>query len=126
MPSMEQGSAVSPEPAGKKPYFLAPEVERVLTISMTIAQELAVARVRIDTLERLLERKGIITRTEIETFEPTPADATERGQWAQEYIARVLRILQQEADQIRAASDSGVASQSVAHQGGKIEPHSSG
>lgn len=100
MPPMEQGSAASQVPAGKKPYFLTPEVERVLTISMTIAQELAVARMRIDTLERLLERKGIVARAEIETFEPTPADATERGQWAQEYIARVLRILQQEADQI--------------------------
>jgi hypothetical protein len=118
VPPMEQGSAASKEPTGKKPYFLTPEVETVLTISMTIAQELAVARVRIDTLERLLERKGIVARAEIETFEPTPADATQRGQWAQEYIARVLRILRQEAEQIWTGSDSGVTAQ----RGAKIDP----
>jgi hypothetical protein len=83
--------------ADKRPYFLTPEVERVLVVSMAVAQELAVARARIDTLERLLERKGVLTRAEIEAFEPSAAEATERGQWTQEYLARVLRILQQEA-----------------------------
>ena len=54
--------------AAERPYFMAPEVERVLVVSMAIAQELAVARARIDTLERLLERKGVLTRAEIEAF----------------------------------------------------------
>jgi hypothetical protein len=84
--------------ADKRPYFLAPEVERVLIVSMTIAQELAVARARIDTLERLLERKGLLTRDEIDTFEPNPADSAERNAWTQEYIERVARILQQEPE----------------------------
>lgn len=87
----------------RRPYFLTPEVERVLVVSMTIAQELAVARARIDTLERLLERKGLLTRTEIETFAPTAADAAERSEWTQEYIVRVLRILQEESDQPEAS-----------------------
>jgi len=124
VPPTEQGSTPSPEPAGKRPYFLAPEVERVLTISMMIAQELAVARVRIDTLERLLERKGIVARTEIETFEPTPADVTERGRWLQEYIARVLCLLQQEADQTCSGSDSGVAAEDLAQD--DVDPHGLG
>jgi len=89
----------------KRPYFLTPEVERVLVVSMAIAQELAVARARIDTLERLLERKGLLTRAEIETFEPTQAEAAERGLWTQEYLARVLRILQEEAQQLESAPE---------------------
>jgi gamma-glutamyl phosphate reductase len=90
----------------KRPYFLAPEVERVLVVSMTVAQELAVARARIDTLERLLERKGVVTRAEIETFEPTAAEASQRNQWMQEYLARVLRILEQQAEHPEASPEA--------------------
>jgi hypothetical protein len=109
-------ATASAKPAGKRPYFLTPEVERVMAIAMAIAQELAVARARIDTLERLLERKGVITRAEIETFEPTPDEAIERGLWAQEYIARVLRIVQQEAEQIKAGAGAELASEEVARE----------
>lgn len=86
--------------ADKRPYFMTPEVERVLVVAMTLAQELAVARARIDSLERLLERKGVLTQAEIEGFEPTAAEASQRSQWTHEYLARVLRILQQEAEQL--------------------------
>jgi len=109
-------AAASAKPAGKRPYFLTPEVERVMAIAMAIAQELAVARARVDTLERLLERKGVMTREEIETFQPTPDEATERGLWAQEYIARVLRIVQQEAEQIKAGGATELASEDVARE----------
>lgn len=90
---------------GTRPYFLNPEVERVLAISMAIAQELAVARTRIDTLERLLERKGIATRAEIDAFVPTAAETAERGLWTQAYITRVLRVLEQEVERIRSGSE---------------------
>ncbi len=43
---------------GGRPYFFNDQaVERVLNITMAVATELAVARERIDTLERLLEAK---------------------------------------------------------------------
>lgn len=84
---------------GKRPYFLEDnDVERLSAIVMTIAQELSVVRERLDTVERLLERKGSITRDDIETFEPSKSEADERGAWTQEYIARVLRIMQQDRE----------------------------
>jgi hypothetical protein len=116
-------SAASAKPAGKRPYFMTPEVERVMAIAMAIAQELAVARTRIDTLERILERKGVMTRAEIEAFEPSASEAVERGLWTQEYIARVLRIVQQEAEQITAAGESDLASEEVAVEVAKDEAH---
>lgn len=82
--------------AGRRPYFLNPEVERVLAITMTVAQELAVARQRIDTLERLLKAKGVLADGEIDGFTPDGTATAERQMWNQEYIARVLRIVQQE------------------------------
>jgi len=99
------------KPAGKRPYFLDREVERVLAITMAIAQELAVARQRVDTLERLLQSKGILTAEEVEHFAPTPAQSTERAMWTQEYLARILRIVQQENEAVTATDD--VASEDV-------------
>jgi len=104
----------SAKPAGKRPYFLTPEVERVMAITMAVAQELAVARERVDTLERLLEDKGILSRSEIENFAPTPRDAAERGLWVQEYLTRILRIVQQEGEAVAHAARGDVASEDVA------------
>jgi hypothetical protein len=115
-------STASGKPAGKRPYFMTPEVERVMAIAMSIAQELAVARTRIDTLERILERKGIMSRADIDAFQPTPEDATERGLWTQEYIARVLRIVQQEAEHMAAAPNTDLASEEVTAEVAKDEP----
>ncbi len=84
------------KPAGKRPYFLEPQVERVLAITMAVAQELAVARQRIDTLERLLAGKGVLAEGEVNAFTPDPSASAERAMWNQEYIARILRIVQQE------------------------------
>jgi len=85
------------KPAGKRPYFMTPEVERVLAITMALAQELAVSHQRNDTVERLLEAKGLITRAEIEGFVPSEEQFAERSLWSQEFINRILRIVQQEA-----------------------------
>jgi thiaminase len=104
----------SAKPAGKRPYFLNPETERVMAIAMAVAQELAVARARIDTLERLLEKKGVMRRSEIEDFEPSKDEAAERGLWIQEYLTHVLRILQQEAEAINATAKGDLASEEVA------------
>ncbi len=105
-------AGASAKPAGKRPYFLDPEVERVLAITMAVAQELAVARERIDTLERLLERRGVLSRAEIDGFAPTPDEAAERGAWMQEYLTRVLRIVQQEGE--AAACGGELASEELA------------
>ena len=86
------------KPKGKRPFFLSdPDVERVMAITMAVAQELAVMRERLDTVERLLEAKGV-TQADIEAFEPTPEQAEARGRWTQEYLARILRIYQQDIE----------------------------
>ena len=86
------------KPKGKRPFFLDdPDVERVMAITMAVAQELAVVRERLDTVERLLERHGI-SRDDIETFQPSDEALEERGRWTQEYLARILRIYQQDIE----------------------------
>jgi hypothetical protein len=94
------------KPAGKRPYFLNPESERILAITMAVAQELAVTRARVDTLERLLEAKGVVLRDEIEGFTPSAEEHAERAAWSQEYLNRVLRIVQQEAQSAEGTRES--------------------
>jgi hypothetical protein len=90
------------KPQGKRPYFFDdPAVERVLAITMAVAQEVSVLRERLDTIERLLEKNGSLKRGDIERYEPDSASATERAEWQRMYIARVLRIVQQELEALR-------------------------
>jgi hypothetical protein len=87
---------------GARPYFFEDKaVERVLNITMAVAGEVAVMRERLDTIERLLEAKGILNRSEIEAFTPTDAQAEERQRWHAEYISRILRIVQQEIEALQ-------------------------
>ncbi|MDG5496628.1 hypothetical protein [Niveispirillum sp. BGYR6] len=100
-------SAASAKPTGKRPRFLENwETERLLTITMALATELSVTRQRLDTLERLLAAKGMVARDEVETFTPTKAEAAERGLWQQEFLTRILRVVQQEAEAINATDDT--------------------
>lgn len=118
-------AGASAKPAGKRPYFLDPQVERVLAITMAVVQELAVARQRVDTLERVLEAKGVLTRDAIETFAPDATQAAERGLWTQEYLARVLRIVQQEAEGIEASARGDLYSEQVAQEVSGAAPEAS-
>ncbi|MBX3478458.1 MAG: hypothetical protein KF910_12670 [Brevundimonas sp.] len=104
----------SAKPAGKRPWFHDREVERAMAIAMAAVQELAVARQRLDTLERLLESKGLLAREEIESFRPDADQAAERGLWMQEYLVRVLRIVQQEGEAVTADARGDIRSEDVA------------
>lgn len=102
------------KPKGKRPYFLKDrDTERVLAVTMAVVQELAVMRERLDTVERLLEAKGI-SKADIDAFVPTKAQAEERGAWTQEYLARVLRIYQQEIEGLETQNEP--TSEEIGHE----------
>jgi hypothetical protein len=84
---------------GKRPVYLDnSQIDKLLTIVMALTGEVSVLHERLDTIERLLEVKGILSTTEIDTYEPDVKVTKEREQWRAEYIARVLRVLQQELE----------------------------
>ncbi len=90
---------------GKRPqYFEDPAIDRTLSIVMAIAGELSVLRERMDTIERLLEAKGSISRADIETYVPDRTAGAERALLTKEYIARILRGVQQDME---ALAESG-------------------
>ncbi|MEH1777967.1 MAG: hypothetical protein V7L26_02225 [Nostoc sp.] len=84
---------------GKRPVYLEnPQTDKLLAIVMALVGEVSVLHERLDTIERLLEVKGILSVTEIEAYEPDTTVTQEREQWRAEYIARVLRVLQEELE----------------------------
>ena len=88
---------------GKRPqYFDDPAVERLMSITMALAAELSVQRQRGDTLERVLEEKGVIDRAEIDAWRPSREAAQERGVATKAYIARIMRGVQQAAEAMEA------------------------
>jgi hypothetical protein len=91
---------------GKRPQFFDdPAVERVLAITMAVVTELAVARERIDTLERVLHAKGLLAPDELERYVPDAAAQTARDAMGREYISRVLRILEQDVQAMNEGSE---------------------
>lgn len=93
---------------GKRPqFFESSESERLMSILMAVVEELAVTRERLDSVERILEGSGALDRAAIEGFHPNPEQARERGLMNQEYLARVLRFLQQEREALEEANKAG-------------------
>jgi hypothetical protein len=86
---------------GKKPVFFGdPQIDKIVGIVMALAGEVSVLRERLDTIERLVEQKGLLSRQEIETYRPDPHATEERDRWRAEYITRILRVVHEELEAI--------------------------
>jgi hypothetical protein len=84
---------------GRRPEYLdSPFEERMLSMMMALIGEVSVLRERVDTVERLLEAKGSISRADIESYAPDLEVGKERNRIIREYIARVMRGVQQDME----------------------------
>ena len=92
---------------GKRPNYFADEMsENHFSITMALIAELAVARERNDTLERLLVSKGILSQDEIENYLPDEQASKERQLAQVEYTTRIFRSLQQQLERIEGEEKS--------------------
>ncbi len=86
---------------GRRPaYFDDPQQDWMMSMLMALVGEVSVLRERLDTVERLLEARDALTRADIESYAPDRAAGHERGVLVQQYIARIMRGLQQEVEAI--------------------------
>ncbi|MDX2144414.1 MAG: hypothetical protein SFV19_13745 [Rhodospirillaceae bacterium] len=81
-------------------FFDDPANDRIVSMLMALITEVSVMRDRLDTVEAIAEKKGIILAKEIETFEPDPARAEERERRRQEFVDRVFYVFQEEAEDL--------------------------
>lgn len=81
-------------------FFNDPTSDKLLAMVMALAGEVSVMRDRNDTLERLIDAKGLIDKNEIETYRPSKEVIAERDAWRQEYLSHILRIVDLDADKM--------------------------
>lgn len=90
--------ALPRDPKGRRAQFYSdPAIDQLWAVVTAITAEVSVAFDRVDTLERLLERDGRVTRAAIEAYRPDEAAARERARRREELIARVFQVLSQYA-----------------------------
>ena len=86
---------------GRKPgYFSDPATDKLLQIVVTLAGELSVVRDRLDLVERLATEAGAFERAKLETMSLAPDDIAERDANRADFVARVLRVLDQDLAEI--------------------------
>ena len=83
-------------PKGKKPaYFADPATDKLLQMVITLAGELSMTRDRLDLVERLTTPPGAVEAMAL------PAEAvTQRDASRADFVARVLRVLNQDLEEI--------------------------
>jgi len=96
MDPTQAASFANAKSKGKRPnYFKDSMAENHFSTTMSLVAELAVARERIDSLERVLISKGLIGADEVEEFIPDEEAAQQRQLAQVEYSARIFRSMQQ-------------------------------
>jgi ferric-dicitrate binding protein FerR (iron transport regulator) len=84
---------------GERPrYFEDPAIDKVLSIALALAGEVAVMRDRMDTLERLLEAGQTVSREAIDAYRPQDGVCAERDAWRDRFLDVVLRSIRQELE----------------------------
>lgn len=78
---------------GKRPYFFADQsIDQVMTFVLELMTEVMVLRDRQDTIERMLDAKGTISRDDINAYIPDGDVEAERTFERTAFVQRVLRI----------------------------------
>lgn len=82
---------------GRRPrYFADPATDRLLAMVVTLIGELSATRERVDSLERVLEREGLLAPDAVEEYRPEGAAAATREARRAALTERVLRVLEAE------------------------------
>jgi hypothetical protein len=70
-----------------------PAIARLSEMLLAVLSELTIVRERLDTVERLIERKNLFKQDDIETFVPTADDDVARTAIRKRQIQKAMRPL---------------------------------
>lgn len=84
---------------GRRPQFHGdPAIDKLHGMIMVMAAEMSVLYERMDTMERVAARHGVMLREELENFAPDPETAAEREAWRQKFLERLFYLYREEVD----------------------------
>ncbi len=93
---------------GERPrYFADPAIDKVLSITLALAGEVAVLRERLDAVERLLEAGEPVTRAALDAYAPDAAARAEREAWREQFLDVILRAVHQEREALARQAGTG-------------------
>jgi hypothetical protein len=83
-------------------FYRDPANDQMFSFIIMLTQELSVALDRIETIERVLDKEGVVRRKDIEAYRPGDAEESERTARRDAFIGRVFQILHEEAEALEA------------------------
>jgi len=81
----------------RQQFFDDPAIDQMMTFIIELSAEVSVVYDRLDTVERLLETKGTVSRADIEAYRANEAVEAERMARRDAYLKRVFRMHQNSA-----------------------------
>ena len=110
-PDSGEKIALQRKAKGKRPYYFSnPDIDKLLSMVMALTGELAVARDRIDTLERVASAKGLFSSDDIEAFELDEDAMQARAERHRTMLREVNRIIVGEIEDLQNASEEEYSS----------------
>ena len=105
-PSTDDQLELQRKAKGKRPYYFSnPDVDKLLSMIMALTGELAVARDRIDTIERVAATKGLFSSDDIENFDLDADVLQARADRHRLLLREVNRIIVGELEDLEGAGD---------------------
>ena len=109
-PTVNEQLELQRKAKGKRPhYFSNPDVDKLLSMIMALTGELAVARDRIDTLERVASSKGLFSSDDIENFELDAEALQARADRHKQLLREVNRIIVGELEDLEEMGEGSYA-----------------
>ena len=86
---------------GRRPRFNDdPAMDNVHGMIMALAAELAVLHDRVDSMEKVAARKGILLSEEIDSYVPDAQTLVAREDWRRALLRRMFYVLREQVDDV--------------------------
>ena len=93
------------EGQGQRPtFFDDPDTDKLVSMLMGLAGEVSVMRDRMDTIERLLGQKGLLTQSDIDNFEPSEDVLMQRAETRELFLGEITRVITTELEDFDSGS----------------------
>ena len=109
---MDGSAQLKRKAKGQRPrFFDDPDTDKLVSMLMGLAGEVSVMRDRLDTIERLLGEKGLLSQSDIDNFEPPEDVLMQRAETREMFLGEITRVITSELEDFD--SDSGESYENI-------------
>lgn len=99
---------------GERPrYFSDPAVEKLLSMTLALAGEVAVLRDRLDTVERLGAAGSSVSPEAVDAYQPDAAVRAARDALRENFLDVVFRAVHQEAEELERRAEGSLYDEAI-------------